>query len=770
MNIQRVRVDSGHDYGTVQRVDSAYNSAYNTTSTPPPGTTHKSSIKPQQDSAHTSSSYDRATHDSRRYAAEEEKSSGRQPRGYPQKSSSPRHAYHHAFASYSQYGPPTQPMQNPAPTPHTQYPSPTAPTQLPTLTPVAEKSASLSYAHYLAPTAYAQDSALTSYTYNPASNPYAQTSAPWPTSYAQNPAPTSYARSSAPTSYTQSSAPTSHTQSSAPTSYTQNSAQRSYRQPATQGSPSRSDLAQDDIRSQEPFLSWKQEKSTPPSKAHAPPDSRILKAVNHSEETLDIAQPLTKAMQQIERTPPQMASVDQNLSGTADESAEECDIDHAMDLKTQKEQILDRLMLCVYEMFAQTTFHTRGGHDGKTSSCAPQHRSSSSTSSSKYKGKRSYTNEQGRDDDRDENEDDDSRKRPRIQTQFSGSGSQDRKRLACPYFKHAPLQTYSSRACYGPGWPSIHRMKYLPFQSRSTHLSDYITENTCIGSMPCLFIVGDAICVVADVPPPEGFTQDQETALKGRRSMFRAGSEEEKWKIIYLILFPDTALGQVPAPYYDETDDEPQQRANDQSPKPPELREFDAFLRRELPRKIRKELQAALENVIGPIEETLKSDLENIVRNCQETLTRSYFDAAQLTVSSNKKTAEAMVDEPPVITTDDSRFAPPTTEANIGPNSLSQFFVPPETISESWPEVSKPSDELKDGSARTKRTDSAYVSCFDFDPDSFLHDAELGPQQEGGTTGLCDDCGLEHDPSDAKTGCPFNLNLLDDPAWLTLCE
>jgi hypothetical protein len=46
----------------------------------------------------------------------------------------------------------------------------------------------------------------------------------------------------------------------------------------------------------------------------------------------------------------------------------------------------------------------------------------------------------------------------------------------------------------------------------------------------------------------EGFNKDQEKALKGRRTMFRAGSEEEKWKIVYLILFPSTAPGGLPSP------------------------------------------------------------------------------------------------------------------------------------------------------------------------------------------------------------------------------
>jgi len=57
-----------------------------------------------------------------------------------------------------------------------------------------------------------------------------------------------------------------------------------------------------------------------------------------------------------------------------------------------------------------------------------------------------------------------------------------------------------------------------------------------------------AICTVRDAKPIDGFNKDQEKALKGRRTMFQAGNEEEKWKVIYLILFPDTPLGELPSP------------------------------------------------------------------------------------------------------------------------------------------------------------------------------------------------------------------------------
>lgn len=55
-------------------------------------------------------------------------------------------------------------------------------------------------------------------------------------------------------------------------------------------------------------------------------------------------------------------------------------------------------------------------------------------------------------------------------------------------------------------------------------------------------------CAKQDPISLQGFDKDQEKRLKGRSDMFQADSEEEKWKIVYLILFPDTALGELPSP------------------------------------------------------------------------------------------------------------------------------------------------------------------------------------------------------------------------------
>jgi hypothetical protein len=46
----------------------------------------------------------------------------------------------------------------------------------------------------------------------------------------------------------------------------------------------------------------------------------------------------------------------------------------------------------------------------------------------------------------------------------------------------------------------------------------------------------------------EGIDKSQLEKLKRRQNMFQADSEEEKWKLVYLILFPDTALSALPTP------------------------------------------------------------------------------------------------------------------------------------------------------------------------------------------------------------------------------
>jgi hypothetical protein len=58
-----------------------------------------------------------------------------------------------------------------------------------------------------------------------------------------------------------------------------------------------------------------------------------------------------------------------------------------------------------------------------------------------------------------------------------------------------------------------------------------------------------------------------------------------------------------------------------------EMRQYNAFMARELPRLIRTSLEAALQDTLGPMEEVLKTQLESIIREQQDMLTAQYFSA-----------------------------------------------------------------------------------------------------------------------------------------------
>jgi hypothetical protein len=55
-------------------------------------------------------------------------------------------------------------------------------------------------------------------------------------------------------------------------------------------------------------------------------------------------------------------------------------------------------------------------------------------------------------------------------------------------------------------------------------------------------------CTVREQEPLEGLDKSQVEKLKYRKSMFQAESMEEKWRIIYGILFPDVASELIPSP------------------------------------------------------------------------------------------------------------------------------------------------------------------------------------------------------------------------------
>ncbi|KAI0096227.1 hypothetical protein GGR51DRAFT_543873 [Nemania sp. FL0031] len=194
------------------------------------------------------------------------------------------------------------------------------------------------------------------------------------------------------------------------------------------------------------------------------------------------------------------------------------------------------------------------------------------------------------------------------------------RRLACPYFKNNPIRFQTKQSCCGPGWETVHRLKEhldrrhaLPISCRRCY-SAFNTEEEHDSH-----IRSSDQCEVRRRPSPiEGFNASQRAELKSRPRGLKHMSEPQKWRRVYLILFPETAESEIPSPYYEF------QTLNDPGHPQDLMMEYEEYLQRELPPRVREQLEIRIEQALDPIEETLRGQIVEIVRDMQLELFRSF--------------------------------------------------------------------------------------------------------------------------------------------------
>jgi hypothetical protein len=91
-------------------------------------------------------------------------------------------------------------------------------------------------------------------------------------------------------------------------------------------------------------------------------------------------------------------------------------------------------------------------------------------------------------------------------------------RFACPFYKHEPHRFRNRRTCPGPGWPTVHRMKEHLYRA----------------------------CQVSAPQPLEGIDRETLKVLRKRSPVSRP--EDEKWRDVYQLLFPEVAFEDIPSP------------------------------------------------------------------------------------------------------------------------------------------------------------------------------------------------------------------------------
>jgi hypothetical protein len=130
------------------------------------------------------------------------------------------------------------------------------------------------------------------------------------------------------------------------------------------------------------------------------------------------------------------------------------------DIGAQKEEILNRLMLHFYELFAGTTFAQCTSNSTLSPKISSKQSAQPPGTTDRATGRKRKSKDSSEGDEREDEDKDKPSKRPR------GLGDADReenslaRRLACPYYKKHRGRFRPSRACAGPGWLTVHRLKY----------------------------------------------------------------------------------------------------------------------------------------------------------------------------------------------------------------------------------------------------------------------------------------------------------------------
>ncbi|KAK4235895.1 hypothetical protein C8A03DRAFT_17418 [Achaetomium macrosporum] len=267
-------------------------------------------------------------------------------------------------------------------------------------------------------------------------------------------------------------------------------------------------------------------------------------------------------------------------------------------------------------------------------------------------------------------EDDDEGQGYRPPNSLSKHSSGSTKRFACPFRKHDP-HTYNIRdheVCAIRSWCTISRLKehlyrrhYIPHCQRCKQTfpdARGLAEHE-------MSVTG---CQVLDIAAPGDITTYQEKQLKSRKHTTRRQTDEEKWRDIYRLLFPDEG---IPSPYPEPTDD-----LAPVSSEPRLSLDFQHFLLSEMPGLVTK---TAEEHAGRRLQAHEGLPMEAIPRIIEDAL-RKAFRAWDAT-SSHLPTREASVASMSFL----SETPPPSLAYSFGQSTAYPSPQPPAAINHNFP-------------------------------------------------------------------------------------
>ncbi|KAK6066601.1 hypothetical protein SCUP234_12031 [Seiridium cupressi] len=181
------------------------------------------------------------------------------------------------------------------------------------------------------------------------------------------------------------------------------------------------------------------------------------------------------------------------------------------------------------------------------------------------------------------------------------------KKFACPYYRRCAWNHQNPRSCAGPGWQSVHRVKCCTIFKTESELTTHQRLSQS--------------CEVRIIILPEGCNKEQEKALRKRKKT--SASDEESWKEMYMIFFPDDSDDQLPTPYYEDDETEACERIREDA-----TTQLELYLRHQLPHMVRRRLEQEVAESSEPLLSRLRGQLVDIVRESQSQLFRAYRESS----------------------------------------------------------------------------------------------------------------------------------------------
>ncbi|KAI1084664.1 hypothetical protein F5B20DRAFT_216429 [Whalleya microplaca] len=175
---------------------------------------------------------------------------------------------------------------------------------------------------------------------------------------------------------------------------------------------------------------------------------------------------------------------------------------------------------------------------------------------------------------------------------------------ACPFYKHDPLKYSKHRSCTGPGWPSLHRLKEHLYRIHREPKHSCVRCNKPFVDKKDLddHLRADMRCEKMDLAPVQGIDPATEAKIKVRK---KAGvTDEQRWREIYLILFPNTNLKAIPSPYYDGN-------VSLGSPQKADFSRMKKRIQKELPDLVQKRVERSFDKLEVEVKQKMREFIQD---------------------------------------------------------------------------------------------------------------------------------------------------------------